>query len=150
MIINIVFNIIMSHYNDLPNEIVNNIILEYLTIYDNKSININIENKRKKIIHKSIIKINNRFSYYMIQRKYNIEYYDDSYYIPKKYWKLYYPLCDRKYFLKLVNKQTNLHNNDEIKNIYNKYLKNPKNNLTLTFNKIIDLLYQNELFNIGW
>jgi hypothetical protein len=86
----------------------------------------------------------------MIQRKYNIEYYDDSYYIPKKYWKLYYPLCERKYFLILVNKQTNLHNNDEIKNIYNKYLKNPKNNLTLTFNKIIDLLYENELFNIGW
>lgn len=140
----------MAINNNLPNELVNNIILDYLTIYDNKSININIENKRKTLINLSIIKITHLFSHYMIKKRYDIDYYEDSYYIPKKYWKQYYPLCERKDFLKLVNKQTNLYNNEQIQNIYNEYLKNPKNNLTITFNKIIDLLYDNELFNIGW
>ena len=83
----------MTYHNNLPNEIVNNIILEYITIYENKDINIDIEKKRKNRIKSSIIKINHVLSHYMIKRRYNINYYDEAYYIPKKYWKLYYPLC---------------------------------------------------------
>lgn len=136
--------------NNLPNELVNNIILEYLTVYDNKGINKDIENERKYIIKNSIIKINHLIYPYMKKRRYDINYYEDSYYIPKKYWKLYYPLSERKYFLKLVIKQNNLLNKIQIIDLYHKYLKNPKNNLTFVFNKIIDLLNDNELFNIGW
>ena len=140
----------MAINNNLPNELVNNIILDYLTIYDNKNIDINIENKRKILINSSITKINKLFNPYMIKRRYDINYYEDSYYIPHLYWKLYYPLSERKYFLELVIKQSNLHNKELVISIYKRYLKNPKNNLTITFNKIIDLLYNNELFNIGW
>ena len=113
----------MTINNNLPNELVNNIILDYLTVYDNKNININIENKRKNIINSSITKIKHLFNPYMIKRRYDINYYEDSYYIPHSYWKLYYPLYKRKYFLKLVIKQSNLHNKELIISIYKRYLK---------------------------
>jgi hypothetical protein len=140
----------MPLINILPNELINNILLEYITIYDNKGINENIENKRRNIINISINKINKFLCKYIIKRRYEINYYEDSYYIPKKYWKQYYPLRERKYFLKLTNDQKNLRNYDQIHKLYNLYLNNPKNNLTITFNNIIDLLYDDELFNIGW
>ena len=104
--------------NNLPNELVNNIILEYLTVYDNKGINKDIENERKYIIKNSIIKINHLIYPYMKKRRYDINYYEDSYYIPKKYWKLYYPLSERKYFLKLVIKQNNILNKIQIIDLY--------------------------------
>lgn len=134
---------------ELPDEIINIILLNYLSIYDNKNINQFIEYKRQKIIKLSIIKINKIIFKYIIIRRFDIEYFDD-YAIPKYYWKYYYPLCERKLFIKLVMKQKNLNQSSEINIIYNYYLKNPKNNLTITFNKIIDLLTEIELFNIGW
>jgi hypothetical protein len=135
--------------NELPNEIINNILIEYTSIFSNKGINKYIENQRNKKIKKSLNIINKIISRYMITRRYAIDYYEDSYYIPKIYWKKYYPLSERKYFLYLVMKQ-NLNRYDEINNIYNDFLKNTSKNITITFNKIIDLLNNEELFSIGW
>ena len=92
---------------ELPDEIINIILLNYLSIYDNKNINQFIEYKRQKIIKLSIIKINKIIFKYIIIRRFDIEYFDD-YAIPKYYWKYYYPLCERKLFIKLVMKQKNL------------------------------------------
>lgn len=136
-------------HKELPDDIINIILLDYLSIHDNKNISRSIECKRQKIIKLSITKINKVLFKYIIIRRFDIEYYDD-YAIPKYYWKYYYPLCERKFFIKLVMKQINLNRSNEINIIYNYYLKNPKNNLTITFNKIIDLLTDNELFIIGW
>lgn len=135
--------------NELPNEIINNILIEYTSIYSNKYINRYIENQRTQKINKSLNIIKNIISRYMITRRHAIDYYEDSYYIPKRYWKKYYPLCDRKYFLYLVMKQ-NLNRYNEINDIYNDFLKNTSKNITITFNKIIDLLDNDELFSIGW
>jgi hypothetical protein len=140
----------MKYLIILPDIIINNILLEYTTIYSNKFINKSVEYKRNIKKNNSLNKINKLIYKYIIKRRYEIDYYDDSYYIPKKYWRQYYPLCERKYFLKFTIQHINLHNYEEINNIYNKYLKNPKNNLTITFNKIIDLLYDIELLNMGW
>jgi len=151
--------------NNLPSEIENNIILKYLTIYDNKYINKAIENERTKKIQISIVKINKLLCKYMLKRKHDIDYAENEYYIQKKFWKLYYPLIHRKQFLKktiLVLKQylKNLNNINKdrysfIISIYQQYVeceltRSHKNMLVITFNKIIELLTDNELFHIGW
>lgn len=135
---------------ELPEIIMDTIILKYSSIHANKYINKYYENKRQIIMNNSLKKIKIVIIKYMLIRRYDIDYYVDSYYIPKKYWKKYYPLCERKNFLKLVINQNNLRNKQYIINIYNDFINNSSKNLTITFNKIIDLLDQNELFEIGW
>lgn len=151
--------------SELPDEIVNNIIVKYLTIYNNKYINNAIEKERMNKIQLSLVKINKLLCNYMLKKRNDIDYAENEYYIQKKFWKLYYPLIHRKQFLKNAIKRlkqylknpNNINNNryNEIIYIYQQYtgcilIPCHKNILTVTFNKIIDLLTNGELFLIGW
>lgn len=150
----------MMKSNILPNEIVNYIIVKYLTIYNNKYINKAIENERTNKIQISLVKINKLLCKYMLKKRHDIDYAENEYYIPKKFWKLYYPLIHRKLFLKNTIKRlkeylknpNNINNNryNEIISIYQQYILTYQNQLVFTFNKIIDLLTNAELFLIGW
>ena len=46
--------------------------------------------------------------------------------------------------------KTNLERHVELMNIIKKYNDDPKNKLSVAFNQIIDLLTDDELFDIGW
>jgi len=132
----------------MPPEIYNMVLNDYLTIYDNKNINKHIESIRQKKIKSSIYKINKLLYKYIINQRHDMDI--EEYYIPKLLYKKYYPLSLRKSFILLVIKKNNLIRYNEIINVFNIYNNNPKNKLVITFNKIIDLLSNNELFDIGW
>ena len=112
------------------------------------NINKYIENIRRKKIKFSAKKIKNIVYKYLRQRQYdsNVE----VYYTPKIYYKKYYPLCHRKFYISLTSQKKNLERYVDIIKIIINYENNPKNILTTTFNTIIDLLTDDELVDIGW
>jgi hypothetical protein len=137
--------------NNLPIEIITNILINYLNIYDNKNINKYIENQRKKIIEKHSNIINN----YMY--KYYMEYMEEAdinyLLIPKNIFKKFYPNINKKYHIqnyielqkkktiinkKLIEKLTEIHNSIN------------KNNVTTAFNTYIDMANIQDLNEIDW
>jgi len=132
----------------IPAEMYNIILEDYLTIHENKYINKYIEDKRKIKIKKSIKKIKKLISNYI--HNYKIDMNQEDYYLSKRFYKLYYPINLREKFILLSIKKISNGNNAKIVEIYNDYKNNKKNKLVLTFNKIIDLLSNEELAFIGW
>lgn len=135
---------------DIPSEICDNILSNYLTIYENKNINRNIENFRRNKINKSINKINKLIYNHIVSLRKDMDI--DNYYIPKRHYKKYYPLCYRKGMIELSMEKVNLVNHDEVKKLYDIYNNDITNKISLvdTFNKIIDLINIDELNYIGW
>lgn len=135
---------------NIPSEICDKILYNYLTIYDNKNINHDVENFRKIKIKKSINKINKLIYNYILSVRENMS--TDHYETPKKYFKKYYPLCIRKKWIIVAMKKVNLVNNNEVKNLFDMYNNDTTNKISLvdTFNKIIDLINNDELNYIGW
>lgn len=135
---------------DIPSEICDNILSNYLTIYENKNINHNVENFRKNKIKESINKINKLIYNHIValRKDIDVEYYD----LPKNYYKKYYPMCERKGMIILAMKKVNLVNHDEVKRLFDIYNNDTTNKISLvdTFNKIIDLISIDELNYIGW
>jgi hypothetical protein len=135
---------------DIPSEICDNILSNYLTIYENKNINRNVENFRRNKIKKSINKINKLIYNHIVslRKDMDIEYYD----LPKYYYKKYYPMCERKGMIILAMNKVNLVNHNEVKKIFDIYNNDITNKISLvdTFNKIIDLINIDELNYIGW
>lgn len=135
---------------NLPIEIINNILIKYITIHYNKCITKYIENERSNLIKLSITKIRKILYKYILKRRYEILYYHEAYFLQAISFKHHYPICNRKKCLKEIITKPNLVRFSEINLLYQNYLKNPKNNLTITFNQIIDLMNENELNNIEW
>ena len=133
---------------NIPIDIYNDIISNYLTIYDNKNINKYIENIRQKKIKTSIRKIKKLVCKHLLQRRIDSDI--NEYYISKIFYKKYYPLNERKFYISLIMQKTNLERHVELMNIIKKYNDDPKNKLSVAFNQIIDLLTDDELFDIGW
>lgn len=135
---------------NIPSEICDNILSNYLTIYDNKNINHSVENFRKNKIKKSINKINKLIYNYIVafRKDMNVDEYDVS----KYYYKKYYPLRYRKSMIILSMTKINLVNHDEVKKLFDIYNNDITNKISLvdTFNKIIDLINIDELHYIGW
>jgi hypothetical protein len=132
----------------MPAEIYNVILEDYLTIYDNKNINKYIECKRKQKIKKSSNKINKLIYKYILNMRIDMN--QEQYYYSKRFYKLYYPMNLREKFILLSIKKIKSNNYAKIVKIYKNYKNNQKNKLVFTFNKIIDLLSDQELYYIGW
>lgn len=134
----------------LPAEIINDILLNYIPIHYNKCVTTYIENERTYIIKSSIAKIRKVLYKYILKRRYEILYYHETYFLQPISFKHHYPICNRKKCLKEIVNRLNLIRYIEINTLYKEYLKNPKNKLTITFNKIIDLMNEHELNSIEW
>ena len=132
---------------NLPEEIYNNIIINYSNIYDNYLINKHIENQRKNTINNAIKTINKYIYKYILELRIAM---DINYYqIPKIIWKKFYPLNRRKYVLSIMIKHIFKRATEYQKCLYYKILCNPKC-LVENFNKFIDSIELNDLFQIEW
>jgi len=125
----------------IPNEIVDSIIRfmpykKQATI--NKAYRKAVMNKCKKIIFKATIN-------WITQYKDNMD--TAHYYIPKSVYKKFYPIKWRQSFIETV---LDLFAADNIR--YNEVVDicDKEKSLVLRFNKVIDVLNDNELFHIGW
>jgi len=131
---------------ELPTEIYNNIISDYIPIKFNGVINKKLENKRSKKIKNAKMIINNNIHKYMIdfRKNSNIDYFENNKYIYKKF----YPLYLRTALVKLsLTKVKSVNHNDHLK-IYNNMINNK--NIVYNFNKFIDSIEQDKLNYIGW
>lgn len=135
---------------DIPSEICDNILSNYLTIYENKNINRNIENFRRNKIKKSINKINKLIYNHIVSLRKDMEV--EQYDLSKHYYKKYYPMCERKNWIILAMNKVNLVNHIEVKKLFDIYNNDTTNKVSLvdTFNKVIDLISIDELAYIGW
>lgn len=135
---------------NIPTEITNNIILNYITIYENKHINKYIEHHRNLKIYNAMVLIRRSFFNYYIDYKNAMA--DNEYYIPKQYYKRFFPLNLRyKYILEIIeyDGHINIERYNKIMELYILY-KSKKKSLVTTFNQIIDILSYDELLFLGW
>jgi hypothetical protein len=136
--------------SNIPTEITNNIILNYLTIYDNKYINKYIEHHRNLKIYNAMVLIRRSFYNYYIDYQNAIT--NNEYYIPKIHYKRFFPMYLRyKYILEIIeyDGHINIERYHQIMELYILY-KSKKKSLITTFNQIIDILSYDELLFLGW
>lgn len=129
----------------LPIEIVNNILVNYLSIYDNFGITREIEEYRNKKINSSRFIINKFIYEYVASYNHCI----NTYYgrTPKYIYKRYYPLIFRKLHIETYLYR---HNEDDTSEIIKLYRNINKIGIVKTFNKYIDMISEDDLYFIGW
>ena len=135
---------------NIPTEITNKIILNYITIYENKHINKYIDHHRNLKIYNAMVLIRRSFYNYYID--YNNAMADNEYNIPKQHYKRFFPLNLRyKYILEIIeyDGHINIERYNKIMELYILY-KSKKKSLVTTFNQIIDILSYDELLFLGW
>ncbi len=131
----------------IPEEIYNDILINYSNVQDNYLISKYIENKRN-IKMKNAIKLINKHIYkYILDMRICMDI--NYYHTPKIHYKKFYPLRDRKKMMVLA---LDMVQNDDYyyrSDLYDDILANP-NHLVFNFNKFIDSLEMDELAYIGW
>lgn len=126
----------------IPSEILDDIIINYLSIYDNKNINSYYQKKRNQLIKKNYIIINN-YIYRHIKINVHPEFYS------KTFLKKYYPLIYRKAMMELTIKK--IHAEPRFLVLIEILIQGiKKNGLVVSYNRYIDLVDLNTLYIVGW
>ena len=132
---------------NIPEFIYNDILINYINIHDNYLISQYIKKERDNKTNKAINIINKLIYKHISDFRISVNL--NHYYIPKIYYKKFYPLKYRKDLMLTALEMKFNENYQYQKELYDDILKNP-NHLVINFNKLIDSMSYDDLMLIGW